>query len=63
MSSKEREFQLDNVKKDIATIVAEKCIHPVTKRPYTVSMIEKAISDLHISIHADKDAKQQVAFL
>jgi len=46
--------------KDVATIVAEKCVDPRTKRPYTVSMIEKAIvGDLHFNISPNKSPKQQ----
>jgi ribosome maturation protein SDO1 len=29
--------------RDIATIIAEKCVNPETRRPYTVTMIEKAL--------------------
>ncbi|KAJ1932007.1 hypothetical protein EC988_009599, partial [Linderina pennispora] len=49
VSDKERHHQLDNMLRDIATIVAEKCINPTTQRPYTVTMIEKAMGDLHYS--------------
>ena len=46
--------------KEIATIVAEKCVNPETKRPYTVTMIETAMkSDLHFSVNPNKNAKQQ----
>ena len=46
--------------RDIATIVAEKCVNPETKRPYTVSMIERAMKDIHYSVKANKSTKQQV---
>ena len=59
IGAKEREWAVNNLKKDIATIIADKCIHPVTKRPYTVSMIEKAMTDLHVSIKPEVSAKQQ----
>ena len=46
--------------KEIATIVAEKCVNPETKRPYTVTMIETAMkNDLHFSVNPNKNAKQQ----
>ncbi|KAJ1912759.1 hypothetical protein IWQ60_009511 [Tieghemiomyces parasiticus] len=59
VSEKERQNKLGTLHRDIATIVAEKCINPDTKRPYTVTMIEKAMSDLHYSIHPNRNAKQQ----
>ena len=45
--------------RDIATIITDKCINPQTARPYTVSMIEKALRDAHFSINPTKSAKQQ----
>lgn len=60
MSDKERQSQLEQMFRDIATIVAEKCVNPETKRPYTVSLIEKAMKDIHYSVKANKSTKQQV---
>jgi ribosome maturation protein SDO1 len=59
VNEKERAQQMDNVHRDIAMIVAEKCVDPRSKRPYTVSMIEKALSDAHFNAHPTKSAKQQ----
>ncbi|ORX98965.1 Shwachman-Bodian-diamond syndrome protein [Basidiobolus meristosporus CBS 931.73] len=59
VSEKERAHQLDNMYRDIATIVTEKCINPETKRPYTVTLIEKAMGELHFSVHPNKNSKQQ----
>ncbi|KAI9098210.1 ribosome maturation protein SBDS-like protein [Phlyctochytrium arcticum] len=59
VGEKERTQQLGNLSRDIATTVAEKCINPDTKRPYTVTMIEKAMADLHFSINPNRNAKQQ----
>lgn len=60
MSDKERQAQLETMFRDIATIVAEKCVNPDTKRPYTVSLIERAMKDIHYSVKASKSTKQQV---
>lgn len=60
MSDKERQTQLETMFRDIATIVAEKCVNPETKRPYTVSLIERAMKDIHYSVKANKSTKQQV---
>lgn len=60
VSDKERQAQLETMFRDIATIVAEKCVNPETKRPYTVSLIERAMKDVHYSVKASKSTKQQV---
>lgn len=59
VSDKERHLALDSMVKDVATTVAEKCLNPETKRPYTVSMIEKAMKDVHFSVKPNRNAKQQ----
>ncbi|GAV05668.1 hypothetical protein RvY_15763 [Ramazzottius varieornatus] len=59
VSDKERAGQLESTLKEIATIVAEKCVNPDTKRPYPVTMIEKGMKDIHYSVKPNKSAKQQ----
>ncbi|CAG2055627.1 unnamed protein product [Timema podura] len=59
VSDKERHTQLDSLFKDIATTIADKCVNPETKRPYPVSMIEKAMRDIHFSVKPNRNAKQQ----
>lgn len=59
VSDKERHSQIDSLFKDIATTVADKCVNPETKRPYPVSIIEKAMKDIHFSINVNRNAKQQ----
>ncbi|XP_068977061.1 ribosome maturation protein SBDS [Bombus flavifrons] len=59
VSDKERHLALDSMFKDIATTVANKCINPETKRPYTVTMIERAMKDIHFSVKPNRNAKQQ----
>lgn len=59
VSDKERSNQIETMYRDIASIVAEKCVNPTTKRPYTVTLIEKAMNDLHFSVNTHKSAKQQ----
>ena len=61
VSDKERAGQLEATLKEIATIVAEKCVNPDTKRPYPVTMIEKGMKDIHYSVKPNKSAKQQVS--
>jgi ribosome maturation protein SDO1 len=59
VSDKERHQQQDNLLKEIATTVADKCINPETKRPYTVTMIEQSIKQVHFNVNTTKTAKQQ----
>lgn len=61
VSERERSTQLEQMFRDIATIVAEKCVNPETKRPYTVNLIERAMKDVHYSVKATKSTKQQVS--
>lgn len=59
VSDKERQSSLDAMFKDIATNVADKCVNPESKRPYSVSLIEKAMKDIHFSVKPNRNAKQQ----
>ena len=52
-------MELSALFKDVASIVAEKCVNPGTQRPYTISMIERALRDLHFSVDTKRSAKQQ----
>lgn len=46
--------------RDIATVVADKCVNPETTRPYPVTIIERALHDIHFSVKPTKSTKQQV---
>jgi len=59
VSEKERQMLLDSTFKDIASVVAEKCLNPDTKRPLTVGIVERAMRDIHYNVHPTKSAKQQ----
>ena len=60
VSEKERHNQQEMMFRDIATIVADKCVNPETNRPYTVTLIERAMKDCHISVKPTRSTKQQV---
>jgi len=59
VSEKERTNQSDAQHKEIATIVADMCVNPETKFPYPVTIIEKALSDLHFAMKPNRSSKQQ----
>lgn len=59
MSDKERHSQIDQMFKDIANIVAQKCINPEMKRPYPVTVIQDAMKKAHFSVKLTQNSKQQ----
>ena len=63
VGEKEREHDLTSLRKEIATLVAEKCVDPATQRPYPVGMIEKAMAEAGVSVKMGKNAKSQVGGL
>ena len=59
VGEREREHQLGSLQREIATMVAERCLNPNTNLPYPVGVIERAITEeLHYSIKQEKSAKQ-----
>jgi ribosome maturation protein SDO1 len=60
VSGKEREAQLSTQFRDIATIVMEKTINPDTRRPYTISMIERLMHEIHFAVDPNLTSKEQV---
>ncbi|KAJ4485487.1 SBDS protein C-terminal domain-containing protein [Lentinula aciculospora] len=61
VGEKEREHDQSALRKEIATLVAEKCVDPSTQRPYPVAMIEKAMAEAGYSLKPNKNAKSQVS--
>jgi ribosome maturation protein SDO1 len=61
VGDKEREHDLTSLRKEIATLVAEKCVDPSTQTPYPVGMIEKAMAEAGFSVKQNKTAKSQVS--
>jgi ribosome maturation protein SDO1 len=59
VSEKERQNQLEESFKEVANIVADKCVNPETKRPYPVTMIEKSMKQVHFSVKPNRNTKQQ----
>lgn len=61
VGDKERDHDLTALRKEIATLVAEKCVDPATQRPHPVGMIEKAMTEAGYSVKQNKTAKSQVS--
>lgn len=45
--------------RDIATIVADKCVNPNSNRPYPFSVIERLMKEIHYAVVPNRTAKQQ----
>lgn len=43
----------------IAKEIADRCINPDTDRPYTIAQIERAMKDIHVSVHPTDSTKKQ----
>jgi len=61
VGEKEREHDIAALRREIATLVAEKCVDPATQTPYSVSIIEKAMAEAGYSVRANKSAKSLVS--
>ena len=59
MSEKERKLQYDTLFKDIASVLVSKCVNSETNRPYTISMLERSLRDIHFAVDPKRGAKQQ----
>ena len=46
--------------RDVASIVVDKSINPENSRPYTISMIQNAMRQIHFSANTSKSSKSQV---
>ncbi|KAI5055657.1 hypothetical protein GOP47_0029178 [Adiantum capillus-veneris] len=59
VSGMEREVHLSSQFRDIATIVMQKTVNPQTQRPYTISMIERLMREVHFALEPNKSSKKQ----
>lgn len=60
VSEKERVAQSDSSFKEIANLIANMCVNPDTKRPYSSGVIENALHEAHLSLKPNRSVKQQV---
>ncbi|GAA5856880.1 hypothetical protein JCM8547_008442 [Rhodosporidiobolus lusitaniae] len=63
VGEKERAVELEDLKREIATEVASRCVDPGTQRPHTVGMIEKAMAEVGFNVVGGKAAKAQALAL
>ena len=55
----ERKSHQENVLKDIATIIADKCVDATSGCPVPYTIILRALEEIHVNINVNKDAKKQ----
>lgn len=63
IAGKERESQYSSQFRDIATIVMQKTINSETQRPYTITMIERLMHDIHFAVDPSSTSKKQVVIV
>lgn len=59
VSDLERSQQLENTAREIATTVANTCVHPTSQRPYTVPQIREAMRSAEFAVHPTRTVKRQ----
>jgi len=58
-SEKERKVDQDNMFKEIATVVLEKCLNSETRRPLTYGYVERMMKEIQYPIKPEEAAKKQ----
>ncbi|KWU46061.1 Shwachman-Bodian-diamond syndrome protein, partial [Rhodotorula sp. JG-1b] len=61
VGEKERAVELEELRREICTEVASRCVDPNTQRPHTVGMIEKAMNEIGYNVQGSKAAKAQAS--
>ena len=59
VSDQERSAQLENTIREVASMVAEKCVNPANRRPYTIPQIRDAMKSAGFMVHPTRNVKQQ----
>lgn len=59
ISQKEREVFTGNKFKEIANIIANRIVHPVTNRPFPVEVVEEAMKSVKFNSKMNEDSKKQ----
>lgn len=59
VGEKEREALLDNLSKEILTIIQNKLVHPESKRPYSLDTMKMAMKSINFNVKLNQPAKKQ----
>lgn len=59
VSDMERSARLESTAREVASMVSERCVHPDSRRPYTVTQVRDAMRIAGFMVHPTHGAKQQ----
>lgn len=59
VSEQERAAQLESTAREVASMVSEKCVHPISRRPYTMPQIRDGMKAVGFTVHPTRNIKQQ----
>ena len=59
VSDQERAAQLESTAREVASMVSEKCVHPISRRPYTMPQIRDGMKSAGFMVHPNRNIKQQ----
>ncbi|KAL7429970.1 hypothetical protein ACHAXM_001946 [Skeletonema potamos] len=59
VSDQERAAQLESTVREVASMVSEKCVHPISRRPYTMPQIRDGMKAAGFMVHPTRNIKQQ----
>jgi len=59
VSDQERAAQLESTAREVASMVSEKCVHPISRRPYTMPQIRDGMKAAGFMVHPTRNIKQQ----
>lgn len=63
VAHQERTSEVDEMMKDIATIISQKCVHAVTQRPFPATVIEQSLRTVGAVVKLDQPPKKQALHL
>ncbi len=59
LGEKERQINIENLNKEILSIISAKCINPKSKKRYPPTIIQKVLNEINFNIAPNKPAKGQ----
>lgn len=59
VSDQERAAQLESMIREVASMVCEKCVDPVSRRPYSMAQVRDAMKAGGFMVHPTRNTKQQ----
>ena len=63
VTDQERQAMQESMFRDVAAIVADKCMNPENNRAYTVSMIQSAMKQIHYGVNSPRAPSRKLWML